>query len=127
MVTIDRNLILKILGKKDSVDLGDMIFNLRGICYDLRDMINLNSNISDDFSLEIIKNLDSIYDVLKPINEKIKSPDTISGYTNSRNYLSNFTNILCTNIIDLINAIKNLDIQKIIYHNNIIIDLILKY
>lgn len=127
MEAIDRNLILKILGKKDSVDLGDMVFNLRGICNDLRDMINLNSNISNDFLSEIIEKLNNIYEIIKPISEKLKSPDVISGYTNSKIYLLNFTNRLCTNIIGLSEALNDFNISKITYHNNIIIDLVLKY
>ncbi|MDO5516773.1 MAG: hypothetical protein Q4F66_04410 [Clostridium sp.] len=125
VVNIDRNLIFKILGRKDSVDLGDMIFNLRGICNDLRKIDA--SDINENFLSETQKKLNDIYKIINPISERLKSSDSISGYINSRNYLSDFTNVLCTNVMSLARALDNKEVPQIIHYNNIIIDLILKY
>ncbi|WP_294152642.1 hypothetical protein [uncultured Clostridium sp.] len=124
---MDKSLLLKILGKKDSVDFGDMVYNLRKISGQLRDTINMNLPIDNDALPETIKNLNDIYAVLKSINENINHAANTAGYTNSRQYLSQFTSGLCSNIICLINSLETLNIKKITYYNNVIIDLILKY
>lgn len=127
MINIDKNLLLKILGKKDSVDLGDMIYNLRGICTNLRDMINLNLDITEHFSCDSKKNLLSIYDVIKNINDNLKDLSSSIGFTNSKKYLINFLNNLCCNLLELINSLSASNIADITHYNNILMDLILKY
>lgn len=124
---MDKSLLLKILGKKDSVDLGDMVYNLRNISAQLRDAINMNLPIDNDALPETIKSLNDIHAVLKSIDENLNNAGNTAGYTNSRQYLSQFVAGLCSNLIDLINSLEVLDIKKITYYNNIIIDLILKY
>lgn len=124
---MDRNLLLKILGKKDSVDLGDMIFNLRKISQDLRDTINLNFNIEENFILKTKNSLNNIYVVIKHINQKLKNQDNLLSYTNSKNYLLKFTTSLCLSIIGLINSLEPLNIKSLIHHNNLLMDMLLMY
>ena len=124
---MDKALILKILGKKDSVDLGDMIFNLRNICYNLRDIIDLNLDINNEFILDTKEKLNNIYTVVKAIENNLKSSDNLIGYTNSKNYLLNFITKLCSNLLGLINSFEPLEIKNLIYYNNVIIDVMLIY
>ena len=124
---MDKALILKILGKKDSVDLGDMIFNLRNICYNLRDIIDLNLEINNEFILDTKEKLNNIYTVVKAIENNLKSSDNLIGYTNSKNYLLNFITKLCSNLLGLINSFEPLEIKNLIYYNNVIIDVMLIY
>ena len=124
---MDKFLLLKILGKKDSVDLGDMIYNLRNICDDIRNLINLNADINNDFISDTNSSLNDIYDIIKNIHNNLKNSDNTSGYTNSRKYLSDFTSRLCSNITELIHSLEVQNIKNITYYNNLIIDLILKY
>lgn len=124
---MDKALILKILGKKDSVDLGDMIFNLRDICYNLRDIIDLDLDINNDFILDTKEKLNNIYTVVKAIENNLNSSDNLIGYTNSKNYLLNFITKLCSNLLGLINSFEPLEIKKLIYYNNVIIDVMLIY
>ncbi len=124
---MDKSLLLKILGKKDSVDLGDMIYNTRNICSNLRNVINLNLELDKDSALEKKENLAQIYDVIKAILDNLKNADSSLPYANSRKYLLNFITNLCSNIDNLINSLENLDLKNITYYNNVIIDLILKY
>lgn len=124
---MDKALILKILGKKDSVDLGDMIFNLRDICYNLRDIIDLDLDINNDFILDTKEKLNNIYTVVKAIENNLNSSDNLIGYTNSKNYLLNFITKLCSNLLGLINSFEPLEIKKLIYYNNVMIDVMLIY
>lgn len=124
---MDKALILKILGKKDSVDLGDMIFNLRDICYNLRDIIDLDLDINNEFILDTKEKLNNIYTVVKAIENNLNSSDNLIGYTNSKNYLLNFITKLCSNLLGLINSFEPLEIKKLIYYNNVMIDVMLIY
>ena len=124
---MDKALILKILGKKDSVDLGYMIFNLRDICYNLRDIIDLDLDINNEFILDTKEKLNNIYTVVKAIENNLNSSDNLIGYTNSKNYLLNFITKLCSNLLGLINSFEPLEIKKLIYYNNVMIDVMLIY
>lgn len=124
---MDKFLLLKILGKKDSVDLGDMIYNLRDICDNIRNLINLNADINNDFISETNMKLNDIYNTIKSIDNNLKSSDNAYGYTNSRKYLSDFTSRLCSNMTEFIHSLEIQNIKNITYYNNLLIDLILKY
>lgn len=124
---MDKTLLLNILGTRDSVDLGDMIYNTRNICSNLRDVINLNLELEKNSALEKKKSLAQIYDVIKAIEDNLKNADSSLPYANSRKYLLSFIINLCSNIDNLMNSLETLNMKNITYYNNIIIDLILKY
>ncbi|MBB6623279.1 hypothetical protein [Clostridium gasigenes] len=124
---MDRTLVLKLLGKKDSVDLGDQLYNLREITEELRELIILNLPIKEEIIEITIKRLSDIYNIIMPIKENFKDDNSIVGYTNSKVYLSQFINDLCVNIQGLIRSCKPFDNKGFIYHTNIIIDLVLVY
>ncbi len=124
---MDRTLVLKLLGKKDSVDLGDQVYNLREITEELRELIILNLPINEGIIESTINRLSDIYNIILPIKENFKDDNSIAGYTNSKVYLSQFINDLCVNTNGLIRSCKPFDNKGFIYHTNIIIDLVLVY
>lgn len=124
---MDKTLVLKILGKKDSVDLGDQIYNLRGITEELRKIIILKLDITEAFANRISKELKDVYDILKLIKDRLEEADNISGYTNSRKFLLKFVNNLCININGIINSINPINVKDLTYYSNTLIDLVLMY
>lgn len=124
---MDKQLLLKILGKKDFTDLEDEIFNLRNLTGDLREKIVLNLDIEEDFINDVKSALNKIYLVVNRINTTLENSNTIPGYTNSKKYLKRFVNSLCVNIKNLLTVIDPPYIERVSYYNNIIIDLILSY
>lgn len=124
---MDKQLLLKILGKKDFTDLNDEIFNLRNLTMDLRDKIILNSEIKSDFINDIEISLNKIYLVVNRINSSLEYSNTVPGYTNSKKYLRKFVNSICINIKNLQSAMNPVSIEMVTYYNNLLIDLILSY
>lgn len=124
---MDKTLVLKILGKKDSVDLGDQIYNLRGITEELRKIIILKLDITETFANRTSKELKDVYDILKLIKDRLEEADNISGYTNSRKFLLKFVNNLCININGIINSINPINVKDLTYYSNTLIDLVLMY
>lgn len=123
---MDKTLILNILGKKDFVDLGDQIYNLREITESLRKIIILNLEIKDEFVTLTINRLNNIYNILKPIKSSLEE-DPASNYTNSKKYLIKFINNLCLNIEGVISNINPIDIKELTRYSNMLIDLLLIY
>lgn len=124
---MDQNLILNILGKKDTVDLGDQIYNLREITQSLRKIIILNLEIKEEYATVTINRLTKIYSILKPIKARLEESDRAGNYTNSKKYLIRFINNLCLNIEGVINNINPIDIKELTRYSNMLIDLLLIY
>lgn len=124
---MDRVLILKILGKKDSVDLDDQIYNLRDIMEPLREIIVFKLPIDEEIKTSTIRRLNAIKNIIKPIKEKLDDENAIQGFTNSKKFLSEFIHDLLVNIEGLINSFEPFDNNKFIYHSNFIMDLVLVY
>lgn len=124
---MDRTLVLKLLGKKDSVDLEDMVYNLREITEELRESIILSLPIKEDEKAQVSRRLNVIYNMLMPIKENFKDGENVQGYTNSKAHLSMFINDLCVNTKGLINSLQPFENKSFIYHTNVIIDLVLDY
>ena len=124
---MDKNLILKLLGKKDAVDLDDSIYNLRDISEDLRNIIILSLNMDESFILTNKRRLSSIYNILTPISCKLQNDTYIQGYTNSKKHLEKYVKNICTHLTEIISSIEPLNIKKFTYHVNMLIDLILIY
>lgn len=126
---MEKGLILKILGKENSVKLEDQVYNLREITDETRINIASNEEIFRDelyikrFQHELYK----ISEVLESIKKNMELPENSIGYTNSRVYLKNYIINMCKNIELLIESLKPCDMKKIIYYNNMIADLVLKY
>lgn len=124
---MDKSLILKILSKKDSVDLDDQIYNLRDITEELSTRLFLGLKIDNEYILEINRRLKAIYNILNPIKIKLRSSDYIVGYTNSKAYLSKFIDDICINIKSIIKNLQFLETKELTYHTNILMDLVLSY
>ena len=124
---MDKQLLLKLLGKKDFTDLEDEIFNLRNLTGNLRAKIILNLEIDSNFIYDMKISLNKIYSVLDRIHSSLVNPNLILGYTNSKKYLIKFVSSICTNIQNLLSVIDPVNIEKITYYNNILIDIILSY
>lgn len=124
---MDKTLVLKILGKKGSVDLGDQVYNLIEITEHLRSFITLKLPINEEAINSTVKQLDSVYKVIVEIKEKFGAGENVIGYTNSKVYLSEFINDLEVNIKGLIEAFEPFNRKEFIYYTNIITDLALDY
>lgn len=124
---MDKFLILKILGKKDFVELDDQIYNLREIIDDLRQGILLKVSLNTDFIDKAIDDLTIISNSLNSIKDILEDSFKIPGYTNSKKYLHKFTFDLCLNIEALIENMNPIKAEAFIYHTNIIADLVYSY
>ena len=124
---MNKILILNILGKKDFVDLGDQIYDLRDITESLRKIIILNLEIKDEFVTVTSNRLNNIYSILKPIKSRLEKADHAGNYTNSKKYLLRFINNLCINIDGVINNINPINIKELTRYSNMLIDLLLIY
>lgn len=124
---MDKNLIIKILGKKDAVDLDDSVYKLRDICDELRSVIILNIPIDDDFKLRNRRRLKAIDGIVRPISEKLKSDSYIQGYTNSKKYLLKYVENMSEYIDGVLSAMDTLDIKNFTYYTNMLMDLVLVY
>lgn len=123
---MDRDLILKMLGKKDSVDLYDSIYNLRDMGNELRRIIILNLFNKEEL-IKYKNELENIYNVIKPILDKVNDDSYIKGYTNSKKYLIKYIEDLCKSIDGIINGIEIMNIKELTYHINILMDKVLIY
>lgn len=124
---MDKTLVLKILGKKGSVDLGDQVYNLIEITEYLRSLITLKSPISDEVINSTVRQLENVYKVILEIKENFGAGENVIGYTNSKIYLSEFINSLEINIKGLIEAFEPFNRKEFVYYTNTIIDLALDY
>lgn len=124
---MDRNLIMKVLGKKDSVDLHDQIYNLREITDELREVIVLGAPVTEEFIIRINRRLNAIYNIIQPIKDKLEDPSSIVGYTNSKMYLMKYIDDLCINIKGVLCTINPFEVKGFTQHSNILMDLVLAY
>lgn len=124
---MDKKLISSILGKKDSVDLDDSIYNLRDITEEFRDIILLSLNIEEEFIVKNKRRLTAIYNILNPMLDKLTDDSYIQGYTNSKKHLAKYISAICTHITEAIPSMESNDIKNFIYHSNMLIDLVLVY
>lgn len=127
MIILDKNLILKLLGQKDAVDLDDSIYNLRDISEGLRDIIILSLDMDESLILRNKSRLNSIYNIVNPLIDKLQDDKYIQGYTNSKKHLEKYIKDICINIKEIILSMDTLDMKTFTYHTNMLIDLILIY
>lgn len=99
---MEKELIMKILGKKDAVDLDDSIYNLRDIGDDLRQVILLNISVDEEFKTRTARRLKAIMKIIAPISERLKDENYIIGYTNSKKYLAKYIDDINKNINEVI-------------------------
>ena len=124
---MDKNLIIKILGKKDAVDLDDSVYNLRDVCDELRNVIILNLSIDEEFEIRNRRRLKAINGIIMPISEKLKDDKYIQGYTNSKKYLLKYTEDMSTYIEGILSSMQPLNINELTYNTNMLMDLVLVY
>ena len=124
---MDKNLIIKILGKKDAVDLDDSVYNLRDICDELRNVIILNLSIDEEFEIRNRRRLKAINGIIIPICDKLKNDKYIQGYTNSKKYLLKYTEDMSTYIEGILSSMQPLNINELTYNTNMLMDLVLVY
>lgn len=124
---MDRTLVLRLLGKKDAVDLEDQIYNLRDISGLLREHTILDIPVSEENIVNIIRRLNAITKILVPIKEKLEDENIIQGYTNSKKYLAKFVKDILVNTEEVIKNLEVFEHKALIYHNNLLMDLLLVY
>ena len=124
---MDKLLITKIMGKKDAVDLDDSVYNLRDVCDELRNIIILNLPIDDEFKARNRRRLKAIYDIVKPMTDKLKDDSYIQGYTNSKKYLLKYIEDMIAYIEGILSAMEPLDFKNFTYYTNMLMDLVLVY
>lgn len=124
---MEKELIMKILGKKDAVDLDDSIYNLRDIGDDLRQVILLNISVDEEFKTRTARRLKAIMKIIAPISERLKDENYIIGYTNSKKYLAKYIDDINKNINEVIDSMEPFNNKNFIFYTNMLIDLILSY
>lgn len=123
---MDKTLVLKLLGKNDSVILEDQVFNLRDILDSIRLSIITDVTINYDDLDKISKRLDTIANTILPMKDKLEG-DSIIGYTNSKLYLAKYINSLISNIDHLKNSISPFNNREFVFYTNTLMDLVLIY
>lgn len=123
---MEKFLLLKILGKKYSVILDDEVYNLKIIAEELRDINLQNLSIEKSFINKTKEALGKSVANLTEILEFLCG-DNVVGYTNSKNYLIKYVGDLifyCNGIVD---NIKEEETKELIFHSNMLRDLLLVY
>ncbi|MEG1287212.1 MAG: hypothetical protein RSD13_04055 [Clostridium sp.] len=124
---MDQELVLKLLGKKDSVDIGDQVYNLIEITEYLSRLITLKLPIDEEIINSISRQLRDIHTIILEIKKNFADGENVIGYTNSKMYLSDFINALDVNTKGLIDSLQPFNNKYFIYYTNIITDLVLDY
>ncbi|MGL4849892.1 MAG: hypothetical protein ACRC28_13395 [Clostridium sp.] len=123
---MDRNLILKLLDKKNSVILEDSIFYIINILEVVRGKIIKKEELSEESLDKSIQKLREIKSLLLEVLKGLKETK-INGYTNSKLYLEKYLNDILDGIDKLTKDEEKLEKEELIQHINILIDLALKY
>lgn len=126
ILSMDKTLVLKLLGKNDSVILEDQVFNLRDILDSIRLSIITDVTINHDDLDKISKRLDAIANTILPMKDKLEG-HSIIGYTNSKLYLAKYINSLISNIEHLKNSINPFNNREFVFYTNTLMDLVLTY
>lgn len=121
---MNKDLIIRILGKEQAIKFDDEIFNLREIVQDLRHSIILHLSIEDKTADDIKKKFISISITMKLL---LKTINNVKGYTNSKNYLKNFIEKICLHIKEISSALNDDDFKNLTYHTNCLADLVFSY
>lgn len=124
---MDKALLIKVLGKEDSVKLEDQIYNLRDITDEIRmGLISDMSIFTEKFIDRALYELTAINKAVEKIKSNIEDPNN-SGYTNSREYLKKYVNGIYNNIGELKMNLRPFNERLVINHNNLLCDAVLKY
>ncbi|MGL5417654.1 MAG: hypothetical protein ACRDAU_18445 [Clostridium sp.] len=123
---MDRNLILKLVDKKNSVILEDSIFYIINILDVIRGKLVKKEEIEEE-ALDIsIKKIKEIKVLLEEVLEGLKNTK-VQGYTNSKIYLEKYLNSMISTIDKLVNNNEKLKREELVLYTNTLIDLALKY
>lgn len=123
---MEKFLLLKILGKKYSVLLDDEVYNLKLIAEDLRDINLLNLNIEEGFVNKTKEALKKSLVNLEEVIEYLHSGQVI-GYTNSKNYLIKYVEDLSFHSRGIVENIRGEESKELVFHSNMLRDLLLVY
>ncbi|WP_297631213.1 hypothetical protein [uncultured Clostridium sp.] len=122
---MDRNLVLKLLGKRDIVILEDIVVEIINILDVFRGNIIKENKIEDINNLQnLVKRLEEMEFLVVNIKESLEK---VQGYTNSKAYLQKYINEIEENTRNLIKAIEEENKENFILYTNILMDLVLKY
>ncbi|WP_291648059.1 hypothetical protein [Clostridium sp.] len=124
---MDRKLIEKIIGKKNYVDLNDVIYMLRDLTSIMRQNIQNNLSFTDEFITEIYIKASKSKVKVDEIIKGLEDDSFILGYTNSKNYLLKYLKDFNNNLEGIINSTKLFNYDELIKYTNSIIDLILLF
>ena len=121
---MNKDLLIRILGKENAIKFDDEVYNLRLIIEDLKPFTIIKKPINEDESHNFIEKL-----MLTSISIDIlsKKLDSITNYTNSKNYLKKYINGIYLHSNELCNALKSNSIKDLTYHRNCLADLVLSY
>ena len=81
---MNKDLIIRILGKEDAIKFDDEMYNLRGMVEELRHFIILQLQVSDNEAHHFKEKLLLTSITMNLLSQKL---DSVTGYTNSKNYL----------------------------------------
>lgn len=122
---MDRNLIEKIIGKKNYVNLNDEIYILREMTSIMRQNIQNNLVFKDEFINEINIKVSKSKTIIKEIIDGLENDSFVIGYTNSKNYLLKYLKNIINNLDGIVRSVKPFNHHELIIYANSLIDLIL--
>ena len=122
---MDRNLIEKIIGKNNYVNLNDEIYTLREITNTMRQNIQNSLVFTDEIINEVNIKTSKSKSTVKEIIRGLESDSFVVGYTNSKSYLLKYLKDINNNLEGIIKSTNPFNYDKLIVYTNSLIDLIL--
>lgn len=124
---MDRNLIEKIIGKKNYVNLNDEIYMLREITSIMRQNIQNNLGFSDELINEVNIKASKSKVIVNEIIDGLENDSFVVGYTNSKNYLLKYLKDTNNNLEGIVESTNPFNYDKLIIYTNSLIDLIILF
>ena len=121
---MNKDLLIRILGKENAIKFDDEVYNLRLIVEDLQPFTILKKSLPEDESHDFIEKLIIISITINIISKQL---DSVENYTNSKNYLKKYIDGIYLHSNEICNALKSKSIEDLTYHRNCLADLVLSY
>lgn len=121
---MNKDLLIRILGKENAIKFDDEIYNLRLMVENLQPFTILKKSPSEEESHNFIEKLMLVSITINILSKKL---DSLENYTNSKNYLKKYIDGIYLHSNEICNALKSNSIQDLTYHRNCLADLVLSY
>lgn len=121
---MNKDLIIRVLGKENAIKFDDEMYNLRGMVEELRHFIILQLQLSDNEANHFKEKLLLTSITMNLLSQKL---DSVTGYTNSKNYLKKVIGGIYLHTNEICSALSTNNFKNLTYHTNCLADLVLAY